>query len=252
MQMKEENEAKEERGWLAWMVNVLSLLKAIVSQIFVKRIERSFTSFFMVCWGVESAVLILFLSWSEPSKDAPSLQASHLGSAYLTCDSSQVEWELVEVHVAGDCANFRAEASDLVGQHAWSGDLNGIVPIVVIVTKRVCEVKNRHLRDLRWVLGHIEVRGLDRALSHGVRNKEEVKLPVNDFGLFNKAIVDVGTLRWVVDEVLTVVLLSLLEESLTDPLVHDDQGDLWSFLFLLFTTVSSESVFKCYDLIELG
>jgi len=85
-----------------------------------------------------------------------------------------------------------------------------------------------------------------------VRNKEEVKLPVNDFGLFNKAIVDVGTLRWVIDEVLTVVLLSLLEESLTDPLVHDDQGDLWSFLFLLFTTVSSESVFKCYDLIELG
>jgi len=72
-----------------------------------------------------------------------------LGSAYLTCGSSQVEWELVEVHVAGDCADFRAEASDLVGQHAWSGDLNGIVPIVVIVTKRVCEVKNRHLRDLR-------------------------------------------------------------------------------------------------------
>ena len=124
-----------------------------------------------------------------------------MGSAYLTCDASQVEWELVEIHVAGDGANFGAEASDLVGQHTWCGDLNGVVPIVVIVTKRICEVKNRHLGDLGRVLGHIEVSGLDRALCHGVRNEEEVKLTVNDFRLLNKAIVNVGTLRRVVNEV---------------------------------------------------
>ena len=87
-------------------------------------------------------------------------QASRPGSAWSTC-ASQVEWELVEIHVARDRANFTAEASDLVSQHAWSGDLNGVVPIVVIVTKRICEVKNRHLRDLGRVLGHIEVSGLD-------------------------------------------------------------------------------------------
>ena len=67
----------------------------------------------------------------------------------------------MKVHVAGYSANFRAEASNLVSQHAWSGDLNCIVPIVVIVTKRISEVKNRHLRDLGRVLGHIEVSGLD-------------------------------------------------------------------------------------------
>ena len=55
---KQINQANVKRG-LASNVNVLSLLKAIVSQIFVKRIERSFTSFFMVCWG-GSAFLIFF------------------------------------------------------------------------------------------------------------------------------------------------------------------------------------------------
>jgi len=46
----------------------------------------------------------------------------------------------VEIYVARDRANFTAEASDLVSQHAWSGDLDGVVPIVVIVTKRISEV----------------------------------------------------------------------------------------------------------------
>ena len=67
----------------------------------------------------------------------------------------------MEIYVARDRANFTAEASDLVSQHARSWDLDGIVPIVVIVTKRICEVKNRHLGDLGRVLGHIEVSGLD-------------------------------------------------------------------------------------------
>ena len=73
---------------------------------------------------------------------------SHIGSTWSTCEASQVEWELVEVHVAGYRTNFRAEASNLVSQHAWSRNLNGVVPIVVIVTECVGEVKNRHLGDL--------------------------------------------------------------------------------------------------------
>lgn len=59
-----------------------------------------------------------------------------------------------------------------------------------------------------------------------MRHKEEIKLAVNDFGLLNEASVDVGTLRWVVDEVLPVVSWRLLEESLANALVHDDESDL--------------------------
>ena len=45
----------------------------------------------------------------------------------------------------------------------------------------------------------------------------------------------------------------MLEESLANSLVHDDQSNLWGFLFrFFFLVVSPESVFKCYDLIELG
>jgi len=159
----------------------------------------------------------------------------------------------VEIHVAGDGANFRAETSDLVSKHAWSRDLNGVVPIVVIVTKRVREVKNRHLGDLRRVLGHVEVGWLDRTLSHRVRHKEEIELAINDFGLLDEAIIDVGTLGRVVDVVLAVVLLSLLEEPLTDTLVHDDQRDLRGRLLeLFFNVLLTDSVLKSHNLVELG
>ena len=63
----------------------------------------------------------------------------------------------MEIHVARDRANFTAEASDLVSQHARSWDLDGVVPIVVIVTKRIGEVQDGHLRDLRRILRYIEV-----------------------------------------------------------------------------------------------
>ena len=63
----------------------------------------------------------------------------------------------MEIYVARDRANFTAEASDLVSQHARSWDLDGVVPIVVIVTKRIGEVQDGHLRDLRRILRYIEV-----------------------------------------------------------------------------------------------
>jgi len=63
-----------------------------------------------------------------------------------------------------------------------------------------------------------------------VRHEEEVKLAVDDLRLLNKASVNVGTLGRVVDEVLAVVTWRLLEESLTDTLVDNDEGDLWVLL----------------------
>ena len=198
------------------MVNVLSLLKAIVSQIFVKRIERSFTSFFMVCWG---RLILWFLFGSEPI----GLPSNRLpfGSAWQLA-VSQVEWELVEIYVARDRANFTAEASDLVSQHTWSGDLDGVVPIVVIVAQRISEVQDSHLRDLGRVLRHIEVSRLHWSLGYWMRYQEEVKFAINHFWLLYKARIDICTLWWVVDEVLTASVLRLLEESLTDSLINDD------------------------------
>lgn len=56
-------------------------------------------------------------------------------------------------------------------------------------------------------------------------NKEEVKLAVDDLRLLDEALIDVGSLGWVLDEVLTAVVGGLLEETLANTLVHDDQGD---------------------------
>lgn len=140
--------------------------------------------------------------------------------------SSQVEGELVEIHIAGDCADLRAEASDLVCKHAGGWNLDRIVPVVVVVAEGVCEVQDGHLTDLRRVLSNVEMRRLDGALSHRVRHKEEIKLAIDDLRLLNEACVDVGTLRRVVNEVLSIVTSRLLEESLTHSLVHNDQSDV--------------------------
>lgn len=61
-------------------------------------------------------------------------------------------------------------------------------------------------------------------------HEEEVELAVDDLRLLNKASVNVGTLGRVVDEVLAVVTWRLLEESLADTLVDNDEGDLWVLL----------------------
>ena len=140
--------------------------------------------------------------------------------------SSQVEGELMEIHIAGDCADLRTEASDLVCKHAGCWNLDRIVPVVVVVAEGVCEVQDGHLTDLRRVLSNVEMRRLDGALSHRVRHKEEIKLAIDDLRLLNEACVDVGTLRRVVNEVLSIVTSRLLEESLTHSLVHNDQSDV--------------------------
>jgi len=58
-----------------------------------------------------------------------------------------------------------------------------------------------------------------------VRYQEEVKSAIDYLRLLHEALVHVGTLGWVVNKVLAV-LLGLLEEALTHALVHDNQGDL--------------------------
>jgi hypothetical protein len=62
--------------------------------------------------------------------------------------SSEVERQFVQVHVRRDRPDFRAEASDLVGEHAGGGRLDRVVPVVVVVAQSVCEVQDRHLADV--------------------------------------------------------------------------------------------------------
>ena len=52
-------------------------------------------------------------------------------------------------------------------------------------------------------------------------NQEEVELSIDYFGLLYKALIDICSLGWIIDELLPV-LHRLLEESLANSLVYDD------------------------------
>lgn len=154
----------------------------------------------------------------------------------------------MEVHIAGDGTDLRAEASNLVCQHARSRDFDRVVPVVVIVAEGVREVQDGHLADRRRVLCHVEMRRLDGSLRHRVRHKEEIKLAIDDFGLLDEAGIDVRSLGRVVNEVLSVVAWSLLEESLSDSLVHNNQRD---FRMGLCSILTVSSVLDRDDAVEL-
>ena len=70
---------------------------------------------------------------------------------------SEIEGKLVKVDIRRDVADFAAIDSDLVGKHARCGNLNRIWPVVVVVAKRVGEVKDCVFRDERGVLCNVEV-----------------------------------------------------------------------------------------------
>jgi len=95
---------------------------------------------------------------------------------------------------------------------------------------------------------------LDGTLGYRVGHKEEVELTIDDFGLLDEAIVDVGTLGRVVDVwLLAIVLLSLLEESLANTLVHDDQRDLRGSYSVFFRNAFlADGVLHSHNLVELG
>jgi len=99
----------------------------------------------------------------------------------LSLFPSQVEGQLVQIDVGRNGSDFAAESGNLVGEHARRRNLDRVVPVVIVVAKRVREVEDRHLRDLGGVLRHVEVSWLDGSLGHRVRNKEEVELAIDDF-----------------------------------------------------------------------
>lgn len=141
--------------------------------------------------------------------------------------TSQVEGELVEVHIAGDRANLRTEASNLVCKHAGRWNLYSVVPVVVVVAQGIREVQDGHLADLRGVLRDVEMRRFDRTLRDGVWHEEEVKFAIDNLRLLDKASINVSSLRRVVNVgIFGVRVRGLLEESLANTLVHDDKRDV--------------------------
>ena len=80
-----------------------------------------------------------------------------------------------------------------------------------------------------------------------MRYQEEIEFSINHFWLLYEAIVDVCTLWWIINEVLTTSVRRLLEESLTDSLINDDQSDLRGFLRLHILII--ESILKGHYLI---
>jgi len=100
------------------------------------------------------------------------------------------------------------------------------------------------------------VSGLHRALRHRVGHQEEIELTIDHFRLLHKALVHICALGRVVDECLPVVLGRMLEETLTNALVHNDQSNLRGFLLLgllgaVFSSLLVQSVFLLNDLVKL-
>lgn len=182
---------------------------------------------------------------------------------------SQVEGKLMQIDVTWNSTDFRAETSDFVCKHAWRWDLDSVVPVVVIVTKSVGEVENSWLRDLRRVLGNIEMSWLHGTLGDWMWDQEEVKLTIFNFRLLDEACIDVGSLRRVLDELVALLGLSLLEKSLSHTFVNNDEcyfrrnerldlilRQLFVFSFGIFSFLLSfllleQSIFFSHDLMEL-
>jgi len=69
-------------------------------------------------------------------------------------------------------------------------------------------------------------------LGDRVRHEEEIEFSILDFGLLDETLVDVSALRRILNKLTTLMSLFLLEETLTDAFVNDNQRDFWGFIIL--------------------
>lgn len=70
----------------------------------------------------------------------------------------------MQINIRGNVADLAAIDGDLVGQHAWGRDLNGIWPVIVVVAESIGEVEDSIFRDKRGILSDVEVSRLDCTL----------------------------------------------------------------------------------------
>ncbi len=78
-------------------------------------------------------------------------------------------------------------------------------------------------------------------------NQEEIKCTIHNFRLLYEAIINIGTLRWVRN----ACVCSHLEESLSHPLINDDEsvlGQDWFFGVVIETVLLSNDLVKLLEL----
>ena len=138
-------------------------------------------------------------------------------------ERSQEERKPMEIHVGWDVADLTSVNGNLVSQHTRSRDLDRVSPIVVAVAETIGKVEDCVFGDVRGVGRNVEVGRLDGSLSNGMRHQEEVKGSIDDLRLLNESAINVGSLRWVGNS----GVHTLMEESLSDSFVDDDQGVFW-------------------------
>jgi hypothetical protein len=149
----------------------------------------------------------------------------------------------MKVHVVWDVSNFTSVNSNLIGKHARCWDFDRISPVVVVVAERISEIQNSVLGNLGSVGGDVEVSWFDGSLSNRVWHKEEIEDTINNFRLLNEPLVNIRSLRWVSNRLIS----AHLEESLPDSFVHNDEGVLGeNWFFVVF-----ESVFLQNNFVQL-
>lgn len=71
----------------------------------------------------------------------------------------------MEIKVRGDVPDLTAVDCNLICEHAWCWDLDGIRPVVVVVAKSVGKVEDCVLGNQGGVLSDIEMGWLNCSLS---------------------------------------------------------------------------------------
>lgn len=94
------------------------------------------------------------------------LSSTSEGVIGLATRRSEVERKLMEINIRRNVADLATIDGNLIGQHAGCGDLDGIRPVVIVVAESISKVEDGFLRDLRRVLGHVEVGRLNSALGN--------------------------------------------------------------------------------------
>ena len=120
-------------------------------------------------------------------------------------------------------ADSGEQVGDLVRVHAWRRHLDSTSPVEVVVAQSEDKLLQLELGQVGLVHRHVEVSWLLAALGATHWEQEEVKLVSIITRRLNQLGVDEAAARRIAQPALSV----LDKEGLDDPLVDDNEGDLW-------------------------
>lgn len=148
----------------------------------------------------------------------------------------------MQVNVWRNISYFCPIHCNLICQHAWCWNFNWVRPVVVVVAKSISKVQNCIFGNLWGILSYIKMSWLHSSLSNRMRNQKEIKFAINYFWLFNKTLINICSLRWVLN-----IIALLLKEPLSNSFVDNDQSNVWWLNSRRLTNV----IFFIYNSFEL-